>query len=222
MWGSRAQASGTRQRGVCFWGRRGTTVTQPTHLAVPEAARGPAAQPPPGTSAVQGLGWKKPGSRLIRPDLRNTITSFKTKQLPARAFLPEPPEQPHPRGDRPEETQETVSLRTQARWCTRVHACLGACTHVHACLGACTRWKQCLRPPTHQPGELWPPHQGREVGITPAGVLQAVPWAGSVVPRAMTLPEPTPISRLPGECRGGVPGWLPGRIPAVQSATGGG
>ena len=108
----------------------------------PGGGQGTGAQPPPGTSAVQGLGWKKPGSRLIRPDLRNTITSFKTKQLPARAFLPEPPEQPHPRGDRPEETQETVSLRTQARWCTRVHACLGACTHVHACLGACTRWKQ--------------------------------------------------------------------------------
>lgn len=33
--------------------------------------------------------WKKPNSQLIHTNPRNKITSFKTKQLPARAFLPD-------------------------------------------------------------------------------------------------------------------------------------
>ena len=138
VWDPRDQASWTRQSGVCFWDHRGLTLVSPAHLpSLPQgAARGPRhVQRPHGTSAVQGLQklleWKKPDSQLIRPDLRNTITSFKTKQLPARAFLPEPPEQP---------ARGAIIPKRHKR--QRVRAC------VRACLRAWTWWKRCLCPPT--------------------------------------------------------------------------
>lgn len=164
VWDPRDQASWTRQSGVCFWDHRGLTLVFPAHLpSLPRgAARGPRhVQRPHGTSAVQGLQklleWKKPDSQLIRPDLRNTITSFKTKQLPARAFLPEPPEQPARGAIIPKRHE-------RQRVCRRRHA------SAHVCMRVCVRGLGgndvcALLPPA--PRELWPPHQGREVGLRP-------------------------------------------------------
>lgn len=162
------------------------------------------------TSAVQGLkswqliGWKKPSFQLIRTNIRNKITSFKTKQLSARALIPD-------RGSPQGAFRRHRVCHTAGAWrCTTEHVC--ACARVCA-VCVCVRVCPCVVCVHKHSGDNVSvsaislgnqlSHHGREVGSqTPS---QGPCWCPDLCPQAspsgqsprLSLSEPLHWRPLP-------------------------